>query len=80
MTQKRIMWVRHAKLKNDAMKESLYADVRERGSVIFYCDMKFEWVGEACTVCCTRNERIGLAWFKAGTWKIRGMRKGLIKG
>jgi hypothetical protein len=38
--------------------------------------MKQEWATEEYTVCCTRNERSGLAWFKTGTWKLRGMRKG----
>jgi hypothetical protein len=30
--------------------------------------------------CCTRNERSGLAWFKTGIWKLRGMRKGFEEG
>jgi hypothetical protein len=42
--------------------------------------MKFVWVREVYTGCCTRNVRSGLVWFKAGTWKLRGMRKGFEKG
>jgi hypothetical protein len=38
--------------------------------------VKFKWVREAYTGCCTRNVRSGLAWFKAYTWRLRGMRKG----
>jgi hypothetical protein len=45
-------------------------------SLIFYCDKKVEWGREEYTVCCTRNGRSGLAWFKTGIWKLRGMRKG----
>jgi hypothetical protein len=41
--------------------------------------MKQEWAREEYTVCCTRNERGGLAWFKTGIWKLRGMRKGSEK-
>jgi hypothetical protein len=32
------------------------------------------------SVCCIRNERSGLAWFRTGIWKLRGMRKGFEKG
>jgi hypothetical protein len=42
--------------------------------------MKQEWAREEYIVCCTRNERSGLAWFKTGIWKLRGMRKGFEKG
>jgi hypothetical protein len=38
--------------------------------------MKQDWAREEYIVCCTRNERSGLAWFKTGIWKLRGMRKG----
>jgi hypothetical protein len=31
-------------------------------------------------MCSSRNERSGIAWFRAGTWKLRGMRKGLKIG
>jgi hypothetical protein len=31
------------------------------------------------TVCCTRNERSGLAWFRTGIWKLKEMRKGYEK-
>jgi hypothetical protein len=42
--------------------------------------MKQEWAREDYIVCCTRNERSGLAWFTTGIWKLRGMRKGFEKG
>jgi hypothetical protein len=42
--------------------------------------MKLEWAREEYTVCCTGNERSGLAWFKTGIWKLRGTRKGFEKG
>jgi hypothetical protein len=42
--------------------------------------MKQEWAREEYIVCCTRDERSGLAWFKTSIWKLRGMRKGFEKG
>jgi hypothetical protein len=39
-----------------------------------------KWAREEYTVCCTRNERSGSAWFKTGIWKLRNMRKGSEKG
>jgi hypothetical protein len=41
---------------------------------------KQEWAREQYISCCTRTERSGLAWFKTGIWKLRGMRKGFEKG
>jgi hypothetical protein len=41
--------------------------------------MKKEWAREEYIVCCIRNERSGLVWFKTGIWKLRGMRKDLRK-
>jgi hypothetical protein len=55
--------------------QNLSANIRKKRSLIFYCDIKFEWAREEYTICCTRNERSGLAWFKTGIWKLRGMRK-----
>jgi hypothetical protein len=42
--------------------------------------MKFVWVREAYTGCCTRNVRSGLAWFKTDTWKLSRMMKVSEKG
>jgi hypothetical protein len=41
--------------------------------------MKQEWAREQY-ISCKRNERSGLAWFKTGIRKLRGMRKGFEKG
>jgi hypothetical protein len=38
--------------------------------------MKLLWAREDYVMCCSRNDRRGIAWFRAGTWKLRGMRKG----
>jgi hypothetical protein len=35
--------------------------MREKRSLIFYCEMKLEWAREENTVCSTRNERSGFA-------------------
>jgi hypothetical protein len=57
-----------ANLKKDAAVQNvkLYADIRDKRSLIFYCDMTFVWVREAYTDCCTRNVSSGLAWFNIG--------------
>jgi hypothetical protein len=40
--------------------------------------MKLLWDTEDYVNCGSRNNRVGIAWFKAGIWKLRGMmRKGL---
>jgi hypothetical protein len=31
-------------------------------------------------MCGSRNYRMGIVWFMAGIWKLRGMRKGLEIG
>jgi hypothetical protein len=48
--------------------------------LIISLNIKQEWAREQYISCCTRNERSGLAWFKTGVWKLRGMRKGFEKG
>jgi hypothetical protein len=45
---------------------NLYANMREKRSLIFYCEEKLEWVKEEYTVCCVTNERSGLSRFKTG--------------
>jgi ribosomal protein L37AE/L43A len=55
-------------------------NLRENRSLIFYCVMKLEWGKEEYTFCCTRNERSGLARFKLGIWKLRGVRRRFKKG
>jgi hypothetical protein len=42
--------------------------------------MKLLWVREEYVTCCSRKDRSGIAWFKAGIWKLRGTRKGSENG
>jgi hypothetical protein len=42
--------------------------------------MKLLWDREGYVMCGSSNDRRGLAWFRAGIWKLRGMRKGLEIG
>jgi hypothetical protein len=65
---------------NDIEWQNLFANIKVKRSLIFYSEMKQEWAREEYIGCCTRNERSGLAWFKTGIWKLRGMRKGFEKG
>jgi hypothetical protein len=62
------------------MTEFVHRYKKKKRSLIFYCKMKLEWGKEVHSVCCTRNERNGLAWLKTGIWKLRGMRRGFVNG
>jgi hypothetical protein len=42
--------------------------------------MKLLWDREDYVMYGSRNDRRGIAWFRAGTWKLRGTRKGLEIG
>jgi hypothetical protein len=39
--------------------------------------MKLLWDREDYVMCGSRNDRTGIAWFRAGIWKFGGIRKGL---
>jgi hypothetical protein len=39
--------------------------------------MKLLWGREDYVMFGSRNDTMGIAWFRAGIWKLRGMRKGL---
>jgi hypothetical protein len=49
---------------------NLFANIREKRSLIYYCEINLEWAREEYTVRCTRNKRRGLAWFET-IWKQR---------
>jgi hypothetical protein len=42
--------------------------------------MKLLWDREGYVMCGSSNDRRGLAWFRAGIWKLRGTRRGLEIG
>jgi hypothetical protein len=65
---------------NDIEQQNLFAKIKDKSSLIFYSEMKQEWAREEYIVCCTRNEKSGMASFRTGIWKLRGMRKGFEKG
>jgi hypothetical protein len=58
----------------------MFTNIREKRSLIFYCDMKVEWAREEYRVLCTRNEGSRLTWFKNGILKLKGTRKRSEKG
>jgi hypothetical protein len=65
---------------NNIERQNLFSKIKGKRSLIFYSEMKQEWAREQYISCCSRTERSGLAWFKTGIWKLRGMRKGSEKG
>jgi hypothetical protein len=40
---------------NEIEIQNPFANIRETRSLIFYCDIIYEWAREEYTVCCTRN-------------------------
>jgi hypothetical protein len=37
--------------------------------------VKLLWNREDYIMCCSRNDRMGIAWFRAGIRKLRGVRE-----
>jgi hypothetical protein len=64
---------------NDIERKNLFSIMSEKMS-LFYQEMKQKWDREEYIELCSRNERNGLAWMKAGVLKLRGIRRGLEKG
>jgi hypothetical protein len=58
----------------------MFADINAKNSLAFYSQIKYEWGKESYINKCTRKERIGIIWLKAGIWKLRWIRRGLEKG
>jgi hypothetical protein len=42
--------------------------------------MEHEWGKECYVERCTRKERMGMIWWRAGIWKLRRIRKGFERG
>jgi hypothetical protein len=65
---------------NDIERQNIFSGVNVKISLIFYCEMKYEWGKESYIDKCTRKERKGIIWWKAGIWKLRGTRRGFKRG
>jgi hypothetical protein len=65
---------------NDIERQNIFSKVNVKISLLFYCEMKLEWGKETHIDKCTRKERMGIIWWKAGIWKLRGIRRGLERG
>jgi hypothetical protein len=46
--------------------QDIFSDINVKISLLFYCEMKFEWGKESYIDECTRKERMGIIWLKAG--------------
>jgi hypothetical protein len=55
---------------NDIKRQNFFANLSEKRSLTFYRDMKL-WDREDYVMCGSRNDRMGIAWFRAGIWKLR---------
>jgi hypothetical protein len=76
-----VTYKRHIKERcNDIERQHFFENLREKRSLIFYCDMKLLWAREDYVTCCSRKDRSRREWFRAGTGKLRETRKGLENG
>jgi hypothetical protein len=57
---------------NDVEEQNVFANVKGKRSLIFYCEIKLLWAREEYVTCCSSKVRSGIAWFKAGIWNLRG--------
>jgi hypothetical protein len=64
---------------NDSERQNLFLIISEKMSLALYQEMKQKCGREEYIKLCSRNERNGLAWMKAGVWKLRGIRRGWEK-
>jgi hypothetical protein len=48
----------------DTERQNMFANIKEKRSLIFHSEMKQEWTREEYIICCTRNEKSGLAWLR----------------
>jgi hypothetical protein len=48
--------------------------------LVFYKDKKLKCNKEEYVNCCSRKETAGIAWGRVGISKLRGIRRGFIKG
>jgi hypothetical protein len=51
---------------NHTERQNLFSKMSEKISLVFYQEMKHKWGREECIKYCSRNERNGLVWMKAG--------------
>jgi hypothetical protein len=46
---------------NDIERQNQFVNVKQKRSLIFYCEIKLVWAREECVACCSRNEGRGIA-------------------
>jgi hypothetical protein len=56
---------------NDIQRQNMFADINVKTSLTFYSQIKYEWGKECYIDKCTRKERIGIIWLKAGIWILK---------
>jgi hypothetical protein len=65
---------------NDIERQNLFSDINVEISLIFYCEIKYEWGKVGYIDKCTRKERMEIIWLREGIWKLRGIRRGFERG
>jgi hypothetical protein len=64
----------------DVDRPNLFSNIREKISLIYYCEIKRKWGKENYINECTRKERMGILLLNPGIWKLRGIRRGSDRG
>ena len=62
---------------NDIKNQEAFIIMRTMISLDLFIKIKKEWVLETYA---SRNEMSGLAWYKMGNWKLKGLRRDFRKG
>jgi hypothetical protein len=65
---------------NDVEGLSVVSKISGKMSLVFYCEMKHGWDKESYVDECTRKERKGIMWLKAGIRKLKGIKRGFDRG
>jgi hypothetical protein len=61
-------------------RQNIFSNISKKVYLLFYFEMKHESGKMSYTDECTRKDRIGTTWLKAGIWKLRGLRRELERG
>jgi hypothetical protein len=65
---------------NDIQRQTAFANIRVKSSLMFCYEIKLGRGREEYTVCWIRKERSGLSWLITSSCRLRGLRRGWERG
>jgi hypothetical protein len=65
---------------NDIQRQTAFANIRVKSSLMFCYEIKLGRGREEYTVCWIRKERSGLSWLITSLCRLRGLRRGWERG